>query len=63
MKKFLAAALLLAVCASPAFANKKPKQAHPKYNYTYHTPKTKYKTPKNHNHHTHAQKANKNQSA
>jgi hypothetical protein len=47
MKKFLSAALLFAVCASPLFAAKK---AHHKPDYRYHTPKYKYKAPKSHNH-------------
>jgi len=45
MKKLLVAALLCAVCASPAFAGKKPhKEPHQKYDYHYKTPK--YKAPK-----------------
>jgi hypothetical protein len=51
MKKLIAIALLATVSAAPAFANKKPKQPHPKYDYRYHTPK--YKVPKAHNHHSH----------
>lgn len=40
MKKFLAAALLFAVCASPVFAStKKPRTYHPHYNYKYKPPK------------------------
>jgi len=53
MRKLLAAALLCAVFVSPAFAAKKPKQPHQKYDYRYHTPKYKYKAPKSHNHHPH----------
>jgi len=53
MKKLLAAVLMLTAFASPSFAARKPhKQAHPKFNYTYHKPKIK--VPKSHNHHSHA---------
>jgi len=58
MKKFLAAALLFTVIASPAFAAKHPKQPHVKYDYRQHTPKYKYKAPKPH-HHSHAHNAAK----
>ena len=63
MNKLVAAALLFAIIASPAFASKKPKQAHQKYDYSYRIRKTKYKAPKNHNHHSHAHKAGKRPSA
>jgi len=60
MKKLLAAALLFAICASPAFAAKKPhRQPHPKYDYRYHTPK--YKVPKAHHHQSHPHNASKSQ--
>jgi hypothetical protein len=50
MKKLLATALLMAVVASPAFAShRKPKTAHPHYNY-------RYKAPKNYKTHFHHQK-------
>jgi len=60
MRKLLAAALLLAIFASPAFAAKKPHQQHHKYDYRYHTPK--YKVPKIHHHQAHPHNARKTQS-
>ena len=48
MKKFLVAVLLFTTFAGTAFAAKKAKQPHVKYDYRYHTPK--YKVPKSHNH-------------
>lgn len=51
MKRILAAALMLAVFSSPAFAAKKPHKPHQKYDYRYHKPK--YKVPKSHNHQSH----------
>jgi hypothetical protein len=59
MNKLLATALLLALVASQAFANKNPKLPHQKYNYTYHAPKAKYKAPKDHNRHSHPHQAHK----
>jgi len=60
MKKLLAAALLCTVFASPAFAAKKPKQHHQKYDYRYHAPK--FKVHKSHNHQTHQASVPKSQS-
>jgi hypothetical protein len=55
MKKLLATFLLLAVCASSAFAwgHKKPKTSHHKYDYRYKAPKS-FKT------HIHTQKQKHN---
>ena len=41
MKKILVAILLVMAVAAPAFAAKKPKKAHVKYDYRYRPPKTK----------------------
>jgi len=57
MKKLLAAALLSAVFATPAFAAKPHKQPHPKFDYRTRTPK--YKVGKAHNHHSHSHAAPK----
>jgi hypothetical protein len=51
MKKLLAAALLCGLIVAPAFAAKKPKPVHQKFDYRYHTPK--YKLPKSHNRRAH----------
>lgn len=62
MKKILAAALLLAVFACPAFASKKiPREHHQHYNYKYKAPK-KFKAPKAHHHQPHPHSAHKSQS-
>jgi hypothetical protein len=61
MKKLLAAALLFTITATPAFAAKKPKPSHGKYDYRQHKPNYKYKNPKSH-HHLHAHNAPKNHS-
>ena len=54
MKKILVAILLVMAVAAPAFAAKKPKKPHVKYDYRYRPPKTKApKTP----HHVHAHSA------
>ena len=57
MKKILVAVLLVGALVEPAFAAKKPKQQHVKYNYRYRTPKLK--PPKVHGSKSHAPKVPK----
>lgn len=53
MRKFLAAALLTTVLAGPAYAANPFHRHHKKPDYRYHTPKYKYKAPKQHGHSAH----------